>query len=310
MIDPNDAPRFTKQELLAVGPPETAPPDFDQFWTQTYLTAKNIDLDIEIRRIWSPDPAIEALEVHYTSWDGARIGGWVTHRRGSSRGMVLGHGYGGRTWFETDMSEAGYTAIFPCVRGFHLSATEELPWRGQDHVVTGIESRHGYILRGSVVDMWLAGSVLLELFPECAGHLYYNGGSFGGGLGALMLPFDDRYRAAHLQVPTFGHHPVRLQIPSTGSAEAVRLYQLSHPEVTSVLAYYDAATAASRISIPTLCSPALFDPAVTPPGQFAVANALPNAELFIMTAGHFEYPDLEIEAERLRGRMLEFFSAH
>jgi cephalosporin-C deacetylase len=39
-------------------------------------------------------------------------------------------------------------------------------------------------------------------------------------------------------------------------------------------------------------APALFDPAVAPPCQFAVANALPKSkfnEIFILDAGHFEY---------------------
>ncbi len=141
------------------------------------------------------------------------------------------------------------------------------------------------------------------------GNIVYGGGSFGGGLGALALPWDNRYVKAHLGVPTFGHHPIRLQCPCVGSGEAVRVYQQKHPEVVDVLAFYDAATAAARIRIPVLISPALFDPAVPPPGQFAVANAIPDHELFILSAGHFEYAAQAQEDQALYMALERWFAA-
>jgi cephalosporin-C deacetylase len=49
-----------------------------------------------------------------------------------------------------------------------------------------------------------------------------------------------------------------------------------------------------------LCAPALFDPAVPPPGQWAVANALPRGEIVPLTAGHFANPYGNREQRRLR----------
>ena len=69
-------------------------------------------------------------------------------------------------------------------------------------------------------------------------------------------------------MPTFGHHPLRVECPCQGSGNAVREYLQARPEVMDVLQYYDAATAAGYIESPTLVSPALFDPKVPPPGQF------------------------------------------
>ncbi|MBN8219232.1 MAG: acetylxylan esterase, partial [Spirochaetes bacterium] len=141
--------------------------------------------------------------------------------------------------------------------------------------------------------LWSAATALLETWPRLADRLYYEGGSFGGGMGALMLPWDARYRRAVLVVPTFGNHPVRLECPCVGSGESVRRWHRGHPEVTEVLPYYDAATAAKRIRIPVLCAPALFDPAVPPPGQFSVANALAGPKrLFVFSAGHHDHPSL------------------
>jgi cephalosporin-C deacetylase len=68
-----------------------------------------------------------------------------------------------------------------------------------------------------------------------------------------------------------------------------------------VLAYFDASVAATHLRIPTFAAPACFDPAVPPPGQFAVTNALAGPKiLHVRDTGHFEHPGLprEIRAER------------
>jgi len=70
----------------------------------------------------------------------------------------------------------------------------------------------------------------------------------------------------------------------------VTLYHRRHPEVVEVLRFYDAAVAATLVRAPSLVVPALFDPAVPPPGQWAVANALPGARIEAITAGHFSAP--------------------
>lgn len=90
---------------------------------------------------------------------------------------------------------------------------------------------------------------------------------------------------------------------------SVRSYYLRHPEVSEVLQYYDAATAATRVEIPVLVSPALFDPAVPPPGQFAVYNGLGEGrELFVLKAGHLEYPGQAEEQGRLEAAKERFFA--
>lgn len=313
MIISTDTP--TQSDLLAVRPPDTEPSDFDAFWRSTHAAAMEIDTQPAIRPIWSPDPGIDVFQVHYTSYGGERIGGWMTVPEEPRGALVVGHGYGGRKWFEMDYSERGFATIFPSIRGFGLSVSRSIPWTTAEHVVHGIEHQDSYVLRGCVADLWLAATVLLDhLSGVTVGAslpLAYVGGSFCGGLGALMLPWDERFRAAYLRHPTFGHHPIRLQIPSGGSAESVRLYALDHPEVRNVLAYYDAATAAARIAIPTLCAPALSDPKVTPLGQFAVANALPNRELFILPVGHAAGPPGYDETLRtLTEGVFSFFESH
>ena len=77
-----------------------------------------------------------------------------------------------------------------------------------------------------------------------------------------------------------------------------------------MLAYYDAATASRHTRIPVLVGAALFDPAVPPPGQFAVYNALAGEKkLFVRDAAHFTWPEQPAEDARLRKELAAWFAA-
>ena len=277
---------YSEADLLAMGLPETEPEDFCDFWQDTYEQTLQIKSEISQRRIWSPSPDVAVYELRYKSFGGIDVGAWLSVPKNPVGGIVEGHGYGGiaRPSLYDD-----FAVIAPCIRGFNLSNSPDIPWNSAEHVIHGIENKESYVLRGSVADIWRAASVLLELFPGLSGNLNYTGGSFGGGLGALSVPWERRLKTAYWHVPTFGHHPSRLLFQSTGSGESVRKYHANHPEAVEVLKYFDAATAAQYVKIPVLCSPALFDPCVLPPGQFAVNNAVPEQyrTTVIYPAGHY-----------------------
>ena len=297
----------TREELLQIAPP-VEPRGFTDFWKITYRDAICIDLNIERREIASIRPDFETFEIEFNSWEDVRIGGWITVplKRKADHAVVMGHGYGGR-------SEPGFNpgaiTISACVRGFNRSVHPRFPSTALEHVVVGIESRETYVHRGCVVDFWCAASALIACYPLLADRLYYRGSSFGGGIGAHVLAWDPRFKRGVLDLPSFGNYPLRVQMPCVGSGEAIRHAHLHHPEVLDVLAYYDAACAARHITVPTLVAPALFDPAVPPPGQFAVANAIrAPRELFIRQVGHL-FNRTEIREDReLEKRIENWFS--
>jgi cephalosporin-C deacetylase len=176
-------------------------------------------------------------------------------------------------------------------------------------VLHDIHLRGRYILGGCVEDLWTGVSALLQIHGELQGRIGYLGISFGGGIGALALPWEPRIARGHLNVPTFGHHPLRLRLPTTGSAASVQAFARRHGHVVETLAYYDAAVAARHIRQPMHVAAALFDPAVAPPGQFAIYNALPGPkELFVLKAGHFDYPEAAAENRKLLSALRGFFS--
>ena len=301
---------YNLEQLLQVGAP-AAPADFAAFWQQTYREARAVDPGITRRRIASDFPGYDLYEIEFDSWQGVRIGGWLTVPQGQAvkHGFVVTHGYGGREAADAQLPLGEAVGIFPCLRGQRTrSLMEGVSAIGQRHVLTGIESRETYIHRGNTADVWCAASALLELFPQVEGSLHYSGGSFGGGIGALALPWDERFRSGFLRVPSFGNHPLRVTLECTGSGHSVSNYYRKHPEVLDVLAYFDAATAATFIKIPVMAACALFDPSVPPPGQFAVYNALGGPhELLVEPAGHVTFGgQAEMDARRWEA-MVEWF---
>jgi cephalosporin-C deacetylase len=289
------------EQLLAIDPPQP-PDDFADFWQARYQAALAVNPRPRIQPTGQVLGEHAVYDLRYASTDGLEIGGWLLAPREGKvrRGLVIGHGYGAREAPDDPLPLAGTALLFPCLRGLGRSPVAGLSQSPYHHVLHGIQDRHRYVLGGCVEDLWLGVSALLALFPEVAGRVACLGVSFGGGIAALAAPWDARIDRLHLHVPTFGHQPLRLTLPCVGSGEAVRIYQRHHDfNVMETLAYYDAASAARHLRIPTLVAAALFDPAVPPPGQFAIYNAIPATlrRLFLLEAGHFDYPDKE---ERLR----------
>ncbi len=297
--------------LLAVVAPQE-PADFVAFWRALSARARLVTTAPTLREVPSPHTRVRVFTVEFSSLDGMRIGGWLTRPRNASveRGVVVSHGYGGREEPDFALPFEHAAMIFPCARGISCSARADVPADPNQHILHGIGRRESYVLGGCAADtVWCAASALLELFPMAARRLDYLGVSFGGGVGAMALPWDARFHRAHLNVPTFGHQPLRMALPCIGSGEAVRLYQQQNGQALATLRYFDAAVAARHLRIPVHVAAAVFDPVVPPPGQFAVFNALAGSkELCALRAGHFAYAGLVTEEARLRDALAYFFN--
>lgn len=105
---------YSPESLLSLKAPP-APADFDAFWSSLYQRALQVDAQ--------PQLANERLvagrklfDIHYTSLDGIRIGGWLSlpAEHSPRRGLVFTHGYGGRE--EVD-ALAGQKSLFVLTAG-------------------------------------------------------------------------------------------------------------------------------------------------------------------------------------------------
>jgi cephalosporin-C deacetylase len=292
--------------LAALRPPP-APAGFDAFWAARYAQARAVDPAPRLgaRPVRRGDWLVHDLR--YTSTDGVAIGGWLLRpaRGPVRRGLVVGHGYGGRDGPDLDLPVANTVVLFPCVRGFGRSALPGVSADPQHHIVTGIDRPDSFIIGGCVADLWVAVSALLGLHPELGGTVAYSGVSLGGGLGALAMAQDARIGRGALEVPTFGNMKLWLDLPSVGSAAAAQAHVAAHPAARDTLALFDAAVAATRIRVPTLVAAALFDPAVSPPTQWSIANARTD------TAGHetFVLDGMDAQHRALAARLGRFLAA-
>ena len=297
------------EDLLRVVPPNP-PPDLASFWTSRYQAALAQAPAPELRASSWTHERFEVYDLCYRSTGHCVIGGWALVPRGLPvrRAFVIGHGYGGRDGPDLNLPFDDAVMWFPCARGISRSRCAALPEWPNEHVLFGIEDREHYVLGGCVDDLWVGVTALLELFPAVAGHIAYLGISFGGGIGAMAVPWDARIVAAHYNVPSFGHQLLRLKLPTIGSGEAVQRHCQHRGHVPETLLYYDAAATAGFTSVPVHVAAALFDPVVAPPGQFAVYNALPAASrLFVLEAGHFDYPRRTEQEQALSLELEDFF---
>ena len=298
-------------QLLAIEPPKP-PADFAAFWERRYATALTVESTPHIQLSELMQKGYIVHDLRYFSTGGVKIGGWLlTPANGKiSRGLIIGHGYAGREAPDIPFSVEDTVLLFPCFRGLGCSPVVNVSQNPYYHVLHDIQDRDLYILGGCVEDLWLAVSALLELFPQVTGRIGYSGSSLGGGIGALASPWDSRIERLHLEVPTFGHQALRLTLPCIGSGESVRAFSRQHDfNIMETLAYYDAASAVQYLHIPVLVAAARFDPVVPPPGQFAIYNAIPEKlrRLFVLEAGHVDYPDKQQQMREMNRELVNFF---
>lgn len=324
--DPGFDPTYgmSTQALLNCTAPERAdePVDFDAFWRSIGEETRAVDPDPRLGdwRPWRyaggiPDggdgAGYEIADITYSSLDGFRIGGWLVRPVGGADQIaVCGHGYEGRTDAACDDVAPTALCIYPVARG--LPTRSEVPGIGRGpgethHVIWGIESPRDYAVVKSAADYSLAATVARSLLPD-AQRMIYHGGSFGAGVGVMMLSIDDRFDGAVLSVPTFGDQPERVTQHSLGSGEIARAFVREHPSTLETLRYADAASAARRVRVPVFAAPALADPVVPPPGQFAVVDGLAGPVWrHVLAGGHGQWADAH--PERRSGDPREWASA-
>jgi len=301
---------YTLSSLLAVEAPSD-PDGFSVFWQSCFEKTETLAPLPEIEPTGRTIGDFDLYNLVFQSTENVTIQGWVYIPRSQpiNRILIVGHGYGGCDEPNYDVPLLDCAYLFLCYRGISRSRLKGVPEDPKYHVLYNIHDRDNYIIRGCVEDTWMAVSAAQVLFPSAGEHIGFMGISFSGGIGALALAWDKRIKKAHLQVPTFGHQPLRLSLPSYGSANAVQHFSKRHPEVLQTLGYYDAATAAAYIKVPIHIAAALADPVVAPPGQFSIYNNVTSdKQLFILEKGHSDYDNADREQKALLAELTVFFS--
>jgi len=302
---------YSLDRLLQVEAP-AEPADFCTFWTERRARIAELDPRTKLRQAEIKNAEYEVFYLSYRSSGGLKIRGWaaIPKHRPVVRAMILGHGYSGdmRPDLRPLLDDA--VCIYPCFRGLGRSVAPPYSDIPDYHVTHDIHRKDLYVLGGCVEDLWMAVSATLALFPAVEGRIGYMGISFSGGVGALALPWEPRIQRAHLNIPSFGHHPLRVALPTVGSTRGLAAFVRLNPGVMANLPYFDAAVATRHIKQPMHVAAAKFDPVVAPPSQFAIYNAITAEKtLFVLEAGHFEHSEQQTEDRRLRAELQEFFAS-
>ena len=279
---------FPKEQLLRIEG-DTPVPDFKEFWQTQYSAARAWKCSYQVEgELWSPDPDCRIFRIRFTSIDGFSIGVWLARPRESTGGKLLAHGYGNPA-VPPVASSPGRTIVMPCVPGLGLSQCKEIPWKSGDHARVGAGSPESYVITGGVRNLWIALTIMIDMFPDTAGNILCGGGSLGGAMGTLAIPWDDRIHYGDLSVPTLGGR-IMLNHPGDPGepGESRRQMALAGPTGMRIIDLCNASAAARFIRVPTIVTPALCDHIVPPPGQFAVANSIPEEYriLRIREVGH------------------------
>ncbi|MBW9116144.1 acetylxylan esterase, partial [Rhizobium cauense] len=105
---------MTLADLRAIVPPE-APPGFDAFWRARYEKAIATDPRPVLRKSKLTHRDWQVLDITYTSTGGFEISGWLLlpRQRPVRRGLVVGHGYGGRDAPDFDLPVEDTAILFP-----------------------------------------------------------------------------------------------------------------------------------------------------------------------------------------------------
>ncbi|MEH6452806.1 MAG: acetylxylan esterase [Psychromonas sp.] len=286
------------------------PPDqFADFWQQKYQQALQVNPSLSLQDTGRIINHWRIFDCYYESTDGVRIGGWLLLPENSkvNGAIVWAHGYGGLEEPDTSWKLKNTALLIPCVRGIGRSVDERISSDPYWHVLHNIQDKEQYILGGCVQDLWCGISALQTLFPNLKKRVGLIGNSLGGGLSIFAAAFDSRINRCHFHVPTFGNTKLRLTMPTAGSTQALIDYADKHI-LTHTLPYFDASCAAKYLTQPSYWGLALFDPCVSPPGQFSIYNAcMGNKELFLLDAGHFSYNKEEKQSRELRNNVEVFF---
>ena len=308
-FDPNGS--YPLDELLNI-PTLNPPKDFNAFWQRAYQQTLAINPTIELRDTGNCHEHWKIYDLYFQSTNSVKIGGWllVPANHVVQQTLIVAHGYGGREGPDFHLPFPNAAIFFPCARGISRSAKPPISQQPYWHVIHDVDKKNQYILKGCVEDLWLSVSVLETLYPHLINKTGLIGNSFGGGIGILALAQDKRIAKAHFNVPTFGNHKLRLRIPTTGSGKSLQDFYRKEPyKLIRTIRYYDAAFAASAITVPVHFALALRDPMVTPPGQFAIYNQInSNKQLYVLDAGHDSYPTQEQQNKELMEEVKLFFT--
>ena len=256
-------------------PPLTCPSDFDSFWRATWEELQQTPLELSFRHTPAHTPQLRWFSCR--SLNDATIQGYLlSWNDNRQRPLVVhSHGYNDQVRPNRHCFERGMHVCGIDIRGFGRSA-EALRRAPEGYMLSGIDSKHSYVLRGAVCDYARAIDVAEAAIGDRIGRTVLEGTSFAGGLAIMAEAQAQRADLLVVAVPTFGWHAGRRRLVKYGSGAEINAFISARPELEratmDTLCYFDSMNFAPKIRCPVLVGVGLRDDVVPAPTVFAIAN--------------------------------------
>jgi cephalosporin-C deacetylase len=279
-------------ELRAYRPELPVPTDLDDFWRDTLATARTQGDAPVLTPIAAPFSEVVVEDLMFPGFGGEPIRAWVTRPLGDRpRPAVIEYvGYNGGRGLPGEKlawAAAGYVHIVMDTRGQgsgwgNGGDTPDPHGSGPStagFMTRGIHSPQTYYYRRVFTDaVRLVDTAGVLPFVD-AERIAVTGASQGGGIAIAAAALSDSVKAAMPEVPFLCDFPRSItKTPAPPFTEITRYLSVHRDEAETVLrtlTYFDAATLARRIGVPTLFSVALMDEIVLPSTVFAAYNHVP-----------------------------------
>jgi cephalosporin-C deacetylase-like acetyl esterase len=240
-------------------PSPARPVDFESFWKDTREELRHIPLSLKLELLAQTESAhIEWERASFVSFGGVNVTGYLLRwKDGKQRPLVIhSHGYNSQCTPKWEWGRAGMNVFGVDIRGFGLS-TEALPHRSLwGYMLTGIESRESYVLRGAICDYIQAIWVGKTLLGAEVSRTVLQGTGFAGGLALMAEAASQVADVLALADPTFGWCEGRPCFVKAEPGSELDQYLEERPEAAEdlerVLRYFDPMNFAESVVCPTL----------------------------------------------------------
>lgn len=280
-------------ELAEYESVQTAPDDFDEFWSSTLAESRaagaGAGREVVLERVPTGLETVDVYDVTFPGFGGQGIKAWLRVPAGAEGPLpavvqYVGYGGGrGRAWENLFWASAGFAHLHMDTRGqgstWSVGATGDPDGSTGPQIpgvmTRGIENRDGYYYRRLITDAVLAvdaARTLPQVDPERIGVV---GGSQGGGLALAVAALAEGVTAGAFTTPFLCDYPRAIRITDAHPYKEIAQYLAVHRdrlgEVMETLRYFDGVNFARRAHVPAWFSAAMMDP-ITPPSTIAGAH--------------------------------------
>jgi cephalosporin-C deacetylase len=281
-------------EPMAIRSAAVLPEDFGRFWAQGKAELLRVAPDFRIEEVRDDEHSSTLYRVSVANIEGSRMFCWyrVPQGEGPFPAVLSIPGAGVRREGTREYyAEAGFAVLTMAVHGI-----------GQDHPLEyyntirrgalygypyfGIDDPYRYYYRRMVLGAIRCIDFLYSRDEVDTTRVAVAGSSQGGGMSLLVASLDERIKALTANVPALCDHAGSLQGRPSGWPRLLRnAGNHERRRVMRTMAYFDAATAASRIKVPARVSAGFIDRTCAPSTVMAAFNNLQGPRTIEMVPG-------------------------